>query len=177
MTAEVAPSGSGSPEAAARERRRFGASDDARILYYEDIDEGAEQPGHSCVVDETEMLDYARRYDFWPFHLDAEASRDSIYGELIASGGYTLSLWLQLGHQLRDGNRTVWAMLGGLEFRVRFVGAVKAGDRLTLQRRVAGKRPTSKPDRGIIFAESKLADDNGTVVFAVEETFLVARRP
>src|SRR6516165_6371392 len=44
-------------------------------------------------ADKDEMLDYARKNDRSPFHVDEEAARNSPYGGLIASAGYTVTLW------------------------------------------------------------------------------------
>jgi acyl dehydratase len=37
-------------------------------------------------VDKEEIIAFARKYDPQPFHLDEEAARDSIFGQLVASG-------------------------------------------------------------------------------------------
>ncbi len=38
------------------------------------------------------MLAYARNFDPWPMHTDEAAAAQTPFGELIASGGYTISL-------------------------------------------------------------------------------------
>ncbi len=63
-----------------------------RMIYYEDIKDGV-QPGSSkIVVDGKEMLEYNRKYDPWPFHVDEKAAKTSPFGGIIASAGYTISL-------------------------------------------------------------------------------------
>src|SRR2546427_12237780 len=49
-----------------------------------------EQPGPTLTLDD--ILEFARRYDPQPMHLDEEAAKRSIYGGLIASGWQTASL-------------------------------------------------------------------------------------
>jgi acyl dehydratase len=45
----------------------------------------------TLVLPEEEVIEFARRFDAQRFHVDREAARDSIFGELIASGLHTLS--------------------------------------------------------------------------------------
>jgi acyl dehydratase len=59
-------------------------------LYFEDLNEGTVFRDDECVADKDEMLDYARKNDPSPFHVDEEAARNSPYGGLIASAGYTV---------------------------------------------------------------------------------------
>jgi acyl dehydratase len=42
-----------------------------------------------------EMIEFARRYDPQPFHLDEEAGRNSLFGRLCASGWFTSCLWMR----------------------------------------------------------------------------------
>lgn len=154
-----------------------GAPPGVPVLYYEDLDEGREQWGGEIVVDREAMLVYAREYDPWPFHVDEELARQSVFGDLVASGGYTISLWFKLGHQLLNDFGEVWAVMGGIDWKLKFVRGVKAGDRLKFVRRLKGKRKSSKPGRGVLFIDSALVDqDTGDPVLTLEEVVLVATR-
>src|SRR4029077_12259621 len=66
-------------------------------LYFEDLEVGAVFRGDECVADKDEMLDYARKNDPSPFHVDEEAARNSPHGGLTASAGYTGTLWYRSG--------------------------------------------------------------------------------
>jgi acyl dehydratase len=70
--------------------------------YFEDLVEGQEFVGDEVAVDKDEMLEYARKNDPWPFHVDEEAAKESPFGGLIASGGYAISLYYRLGHMLHN---------------------------------------------------------------------------
>jgi acyl dehydratase len=48
-----------------------------------------------------EIVGFAGRYDPQPFHLDREAAKESIFGELVASGLHTLSA--MFGQVMRSG--------------------------------------------------------------------------
>ncbi|MGG5819889.1 MaoC/PaaZ C-terminal domain-containing protein [Falsiroseomonas sp. HW251] len=53
------------------------------------------------VLAREEVLDFARKFDPQPFHLDDEAAKASIFGRLVASGMHTLSA--AVAHLLRSG--------------------------------------------------------------------------
>src|SRR5262245_39475556 len=63
---------------------------------FEDYIVGAQQEFGSIVVEEAEVISFARRFDPQPFHTDPEAAKGSIYGGLIASGWHTASLMMRL---------------------------------------------------------------------------------
>jgi acyl dehydratase len=48
--------------------------------YFEDYVPGDVHEFGSIVVEETEMIDFARRFDPQPFHTDPEAAKESPYG-------------------------------------------------------------------------------------------------
>ena len=64
--------------------------------YFEDYMAGSVHKLGSLVVEEAEIIEFARRYDPQPFHTDPEAAKDTIYGGLIASGWHTGSLMMSL---------------------------------------------------------------------------------
>ena len=97
----------------------------------------------------------------------------------VASGGYTINLWFKLGHQLLNVETMgeVWALMGGIEWKLRFVRGVSPGMRLRFMRRVTGKRTSSKPGRGVLFLHSEIVDqDSGDPVMTIDEVALIARK-
>lgn len=157
-----------------------GAPPGVPVLYYEDLEDGHEQWGGETVVTRADILEHAREYDPWPFHTDEELAKNSVFGGLVASGGYTINLWFKLGHQLLNVETMgeVWALMGGIEWNLRFVQGVKPDTRLRFMRRVTGKRPSSKPGRGVLFLHSEIVDRaTGDPVMTIDEVALIARRP
>ena len=104
-----------SEDAASQGPRWTGAPPGVPVLYYEDLEDGHEQWGGEIVVDREEILAHAKEYDPWPFHTDDEAAKASVFGGLVASGGYTINLWFKLGHQLLNVETMgeIWALIGG----------------------------------------------------------------
>src|SRR2546423_13616767 len=64
--------------------------------YLEDFHPGETIELGSRSVDREEIIEFARKYDPQPFHVDEEAGRRSIYGGLIASGWHTVAMLMRL---------------------------------------------------------------------------------
>src|SRR5260370_12920661 len=79
------------------------------MRYLEDFGEGQVFELGEETIREQEILDFARRFDAQPFHIDAEAAKRSIYGGLIASGWHTRPLFIGM---LLPGLIHYWANLG-----------------------------------------------------------------
>lgn len=142
--------------------------------YFEDLVVGEERESSSHEVVREDMLAFARRYDPQYFHADEDAARDSIFGEVVASGIYTMALWRRLDHEIAAD--IAW-ICGVAWDDVRFPRAVRAGDRLRARARCISKRESrSAPSRGVVVFEYILLTANDEVVFSCRSTNLVERR-
>ncbi len=143
--------------------------------YFEDLDVGYESVVGEYRLTEEEVIDFARRWDPQPFHVDAAAARDSIYGGLTASSLHLFAICTRLFFDHAD-RIVVLAMLGKDE--VRFPNAARPGDVLTYRTECVERRPSrSQPDRGIVTLEDTLANEKGETVLSQKVTLLVSRRP
>ena len=50
-------------------------------------------------VSRKEIIDFAKKYDPFPFHVDDEAAAETVFGGIISSGWLTSLIWLRLMHQ------------------------------------------------------------------------------
>ncbi|MBI1180867.1 MAG: dehydratase [Alphaproteobacteria bacterium] len=144
-------------------------------IYFEDFSEGQEIELGSVTVDRDEVLEFARRYDPQPFHVDEAAARASIYGGLIASGWHTGAMMMRL---LCDGLFLRAAGMGspGLD-QLRWIRPVRPGDTLTLHGRVlTAKASRSKPDRGAVDISYKAFNQDGELAMTFQAVTLFARR-
>jgi acyl dehydratase len=146
-------------------------------VYFEDLAEGAEYCSPEAVADRAEMLEYARRNDPWPVHVDEHAARQSSFGGLIASGGYTLSLAYRLGHAIYNTPGMPWAFVAGFDWRARFPRPLRPGDRVRLRMTIRRKHPSSVPGRGIVTIDSALVNQDGASVYENTARFVMDRRP
>jgi acyl dehydratase len=147
----------------------------AEVEWFEDYRVGDEFLGEPVLLSEKEILDFARRYDPQPFHVDPAAAKDSPYGGLIASGFHTAAaVW---GGMLRAGflnGRGVGAP--GIE--IQWLKPVRPGDTLTMIARVVEtKASRSKPDRGFVTFQSSVTDQNGEEVMTLSFMDMIRTRP
>ncbi len=139
----------------------------AHERYFEDYAVGAIYEFGEVAVSAADIVEFARRYDPQPFHVDAEAAAASPFGGLIASGWHTAALMMRL---LVDNYVSSVAGLAspGVD-ELRWVRPVRPGDRLRLRVEVLeARRSVSKPDRGIL--RSAL-----TVLNQADETVMTVR--
>ncbi|MHA7875212.1 MaoC family dehydratase [Roseivivax sp.] len=141
---------------------------------WEDLELGETTRSDPVTVTEDDMLAFATRYDPQYFHSDPEAAKDSLFGELIASGIYTAALWRILDHSV---NGDVDWVCGVQWDEVRWRKAVRAGDVLTACSEVISKRPSkSRPGVGLVVLAHHVENQDGAVVFSFTSTDLVYRR-
>jgi acyl dehydratase len=146
-------------------------------VYFDDLKEGSIYWGSECLVNKDEMLDYNRRNDPWPFHVDEDAAKDSPFGGLIASGGYIISLMYRSGHAIYNTPQVTWAFQGGLDWHAKFLLPVRPGDRLRDRLTILSKRPFSKAGRGIVTDINEMINQEQQVVFSLEAVVILATRP
>lgn len=130
-----------------------------------------------CVtVERDEILEFARRYDPQPIHVDEEAARASVYGGLISSGWLTVSLCMR---RIVDGFLARAASLGspGCD-EVRWLKPVRPGDTLTYRAEILEVTPSrSKPDRGVARVRYEAVNQAGELVLRLTGMQMLARRP
>jgi acyl dehydratase len=145
-------------------------------LYFEDFIPHDEFRSAARTLTEQEIIDFARRYDPQPFHLDPDAARNTVFGGLIASGPQTIALTFRL---FLDTGTLAACSLGspGLD-EVRWRRPVRPGDTLRVVTRVVERRASeSKPDRGIVTLAYTTLNQRGETVLTMRCMQLVKRRP
>jgi acyl dehydratase len=146
-------------------------------IYFEDLEIGNSFVSNALTVDHEEMLAYNRRNDPWPFHVDESTAAENPYGSLIASGGYTITLMYRLGHQIYNVPGRRWAVLGALDWHVKFPAPVRSGDSIRLRITIRGKRESSRRERGHFDLLYEMLNQEGSVLLSVLIAGLIARRP
>ena len=144
--------------------------------WFEDYVVGSTSEHGSIRVDETELVDFGRRFDPQPFHVDREAAATGPYGGLIASGWHTCALMMRL---LAEQYLSPASSLGspGVD-ELRWLRPVRPGDELRLRVTVEEARLSrSKPDRGLVRTRVELLDDGGEAVLRLLAMNLIRTRP
>jgi acyl dehydratase len=142
---------------------------------FEDFAPGQVYELGSTTVTEEEIVDFARRFDPQPFHLDAEAAKDSDFGGLIASGWHTGAMWMRLyvDSLLGDGSGQGSS---GIE-ELRWLAPVRPGDTLSGRLTVLETTPSERhPDRGTIRIRGEMVNQDGVTVMSMVSRGRFARR-
>lgn len=142
--------------------------------YYEDLEPGQIIECGSQVVEKSEMMAFARKWDPRPFHIDEEFAKASLYGSLTASGIFTLAMFTKASN-VGTGD---FAARGALGYeKLSFPVAVKPGDVLTGQSEILGKRPSkSRPELGIIRSRDTMTNQRGEIVLELIVAYLIEIR-
>ena len=145
------------------------------MRYWEDFEIGEVTELGPVEVTEAEILEFARRYDPQPFHVDAEAARESPFGGLIASGWHTTAVFM--GMFVR-GILLDSASLGspGVE-EIRWTAPVRPGDRLSARVTIVDSQPSAtNPTRGTVITDNEVRNQDGVTVMTLKARGFFARR-
>ena len=108
-----------------------------------------------------------------PMHLDAEAAKQSEFGQILVNSCLTFSL--TVGVSVAD--TTLGTLVANLGFdEVRLPKPVFIGDTLRFESEVAALRESkSRPDAGIVTWEHRAINQRGETVCTMKRTALIAR--
>lgn len=144
------------------------------MLYYEDIEIGKLYGSDEVAVSEEEAIEFAKKYDPQPFHIDKVAAKESVFGRLVVSGWHTAALTMRLrvtgDLQLAGG----WVGLG-IE-GMKWPKPVIPGDTLRAAFEVIEKRESkSNPARGIIRVRTQTFNQDNELVFETVSVQIVLK--
>jgi acyl dehydratase len=132
--------------------------------------------GTTPAVKADEIIAFARQFDPQPFHLDAEQARDSIFGQLVASGWHTCSLLMRL---LVDGliSQTISMGSPGVD-EIRWLRPLRPGDAVHGRFTVLETAPSkSRPTMGIVRSRCELFNQDDELIMTLVGIHFVGRRP
>ena len=126
-------------------------------------------------VTREEIVEFAQKYDPFPFHIDDEAAKATVFGGIISSGWLTALVWLRLMHKNFVCYETVLGSPGHEEMV--WPTPVRPGDRLTGTVEIKESRVSkSKPDLGFVRYTAKSTNQNNDEVFMTTSTLIVKSR-
>ena len=155
-------------------------------LWYEDHEIGQTAPLGAHRFTRDAILEFARKFDPQPFHLDEAAAAKSIFGGLCASGWHTVSVSMRLLVDGRHAWRRALATPGekppplGLGRGVRdlrWSAPVRPGDEIAFSLRIDSMHETRRPEWGLISMRIIGVNQDGREVCAYTLIGLAARRP
>ncbi len=137
-------------------------------MKFQDIVVGAVHRSGPREVGETEIVEFARRYDPQPFHVDPAAAAATRWRGLIASGWMTCAIAMELavGSVLVDSDSFGSP---GVE-ALRWERPVRPGDRLSLVVTVLERRVSSAGGTGIVRWRWELENQRAERVLSMTAT-------
>ena len=144
------------------------------MIYFEDLPLGERRVVGTHAVPKDEAIEFARRWEPQPHHLDEAAAKASLYGGLTVCSLYLFAVCTRLFFE-QDERIAVVAMLGKDE--VRLPKPARPGETLTYFSECVAKRESrSRPDSGIVTLLDTLCDPAGDAVLTQKVTLLVSKR-
>ncbi|MGI4815202.1 MAG: MaoC family dehydratase [Janthinobacterium lividum] len=138
-------------------------------MKFAEFQNGQQIEAGPLLVSETEIVDFASRFDPQWFHCDPERAALGRWSGLIASGWHTCALAMRLAYEgALVGSESFGSP--GLDY-VKWPKPVRPGDALTWRATVLDvRRGNSKPDLGILRWRWELLNQSADVVLDLQAT-------
>jgi acyl dehydratase len=147
------------------------------MIYFEDMEVGAERVFGSYDVTREEVLEFARKYDPQPFHLSDEEAAKTHFGRIAASGWHTCAMTMAVIARAVVEEEQAGLGSPGVD-ELRWLKPVYPGDRLTVHGRIIEKTPSrSKPEIGVVRSENTVTNQDDVPVMRFTSIVLMRRRP
>ena len=143
--------------------------------YFEDFVLHQKRTGGKYKVSKKEVIEYAKKWDPQPYHIDEKMAEATVHGGVIASAAHTLAISFLLRHQIESDI----ADIAGLALNeMRFPNPVRPGDSLSITIEYMERRDSrKKADRGIVTRVITVSNQKGETVCRYKDTFLAQKRP
>ena len=146
------------------------------MQFYEDIAVGQKSAFGHYEVTREEVIDFARKYDPQPFHLDDEAAAKTHFGRISASGWHTCAMTMSM----LVANLTKYKQAGlgspGVD-KLRWKKPVYPGDVLRCETEVIEKRRSkSRPDMGLFKSRVSTFNQDDVLVLEMVSNGLIRGR-
>ena len=147
------------------------------MIYFEDLEVGAETYFGSYDVTREEVLEFARKYDPQPFHLsDAEAAKTH-FGRLAASGWHTAAMTMAVIARHVVEHKQAGLGSPGID-ELRWKKPVYPGDTLHVRGRILEKTPSrSRPEMGIAKTKMTVFNQRDEPVLTLKPIAMWRTRP
>ena len=129
-------------------------------MYFEEFELGYKTTIKPAVIDKTDMVDFARKYDSIPLHTDEEYAKKTIFGKLIAPGVMSfMSVWEKYLEIDLAGDE----LLAGKSTKIEWFKPVFADDVLTSTCTVSNLTKRNQKN-GIVELTFEVFNQNGELV-------------
>ena len=147
------------------------------MIYFEDLEVGAETYFGSYDVTREEVIDFARKYDPQPFHLSDEEAAKTHFGRIAASGWHTCAMTMAVIARYVVKDEQAGLGSPGVD-ELRWLKPVYPGDALHVRGKIIETRPSrSKPEIGSFRTETIVTNQDDDPVMRFTSIVLMRRRP
>jgi acyl dehydratase len=145
------------------------------IEWFEDLSLGMRFKSETIQISETDIKQFAAKFDPQPFHLDDEAAQGTLFKGLAASGWHTAALAMSLAVQTRPFGPHPLIGLGvdGL----RWMLPVRPDDVLRIEGEVVSLTPSKTKPQGVVLVKWTLYNQKDEAVYAFTPIGFVPCRP
>lgn len=149
---------------------------DDELTYFEDMEVGAKASFGRYEVTREEVLEFARKYDPQPFHLDDEAAAQTHFGRISASGWHTCAMTMRMMVDNLSANRQAGLGSPGQD-ELRWHRPVYPGDVLRVETELLEKtRSRSRPEMGSMRSAIRVYNQNDQLVMSMTGIGLIRVR-
>jgi acyl dehydratase len=147
------------------------------MIYFEDLEAGAETYFGSYAVTREEVLEFARKYDPQPFHLSDEEAAKTHFGRIAASGWHTCAMTMAVIARYVVAEQQAGLGSPGID-ELRWRRPVFPGDTLHVRGVIADKTPSrSKPGIGSFRSDMVVTNQDDQPVLTFTSIVLIRRQP
>ncbi len=144
------------------------------LLYLDDLRVGQRFTSGTHRMGEDDIKTFAKQFDPQPFHVDAEAAKQSLFGGLVASGWHTAAVTMRL---LVGSGLPIAGGIIGAGGEISWPRPTRPGAILHVESEILELRPSrSRPDRGVATIRSETRNELGEVVQVLTVNLMVPRR-
>jgi len=143
------------------------------LLSLDDLHVGQRFTSGTHLIDEEQIKAFAQQFDPQPFHLDAEAAKETLFAGLVASGWHTAAISMRLmverlpliGGIVGAGGELAWP------------APTRPGATLHVESEILELSPSrSHPDRGMATIRSETVNQLGEIMQVLIVKLVVPRR-
>ena len=145
-----------------------------KTRYFDDLKDGERLHCELVSMTREAIVDFGKRFDPQPFHIDEKAANKSLFGGLIASSLHTLSACTRVVVEAQ-GNISILSGVGMHEAKM--FTPVRPGDVLSVDAWWTDlRRSRSKPDRGFASIKCKVINQRQKPVIEYGYRYVIACR-
>ena len=145
-----------------------------RGLLFEQFEPDASFVSPARTVTEADVVAFAGiSGDFNPLHTDATFAAGTPFGERVAHGMLIAAMATGMANWTGVFEGTTLALM---EQVLQYKGPVRFGDTIHLELKVAEKKTTSKPDRGVVVFQAQVVNQDGQPVLDGRWTLMMRRQ-